>query len=107
PIFWKKKDFDLEASGGFWLHPQETPNIPATDWNSNDIRCATWAVLKDTRTKKPFCFLNTHLDHVSERARVEGTRLILKKLGKFKIPTIVTGDFNCGRYIPPGLTAPV
>jgi endonuclease/exonuclease/phosphatase family metal-dependent hydrolase len=44
--------------------------------------------------------VNTHLDHVSERARVEGNRLILHQTEETLAnhgnpPTIVTGDFNC------------
>jgi endonuclease/exonuclease/phosphatase family metal-dependent hydrolase len=41
--------------------------------------------------------LNTHLDHVSERARVEGTKLILDRLRAIQSDgsaAIVTGDFN-------------
>ncbi len=47
-----------------------------------------------------FLHANTHLDHVSERARVEGNRLILHQTEETLAnhgspPTIVTGDFNC------------
>jgi endonuclease/exonuclease/phosphatase family metal-dependent hydrolase len=41
--------------------------------------------------------LNTHLDHISERARVEGARLIVERLAAAEADgsaAIVTGDFN-------------
>jgi endonuclease/exonuclease/phosphatase family metal-dependent hydrolase len=41
--------------------------------------------------------LNTHLDHISEQARVEGTKLILGRLASMQSDgsaAIVTGDFN-------------
>ena len=47
-----------------------------------------------------FLHVNTHLDHVSERASVEGNRLILGQTEEALAnhgnpPTLVTGDFNC------------
>jgi endonuclease/exonuclease/phosphatase family metal-dependent hydrolase len=42
--------------------------------------------------------LNTHLDHVSKLARVEGSGLILRRLAELREdeqPAVVTGDFNC------------
>jgi len=49
---------------------------------------------------------NTHLDHVSEPARVQGNHLILKQTEGIRAthedpPTIVTGDFNCKPGTPP------
>jgi endonuclease/exonuclease/phosphatase family metal-dependent hydrolase len=47
-----------------------------------------------------FLHVNSHLDHVSERARVGGNRLILRQTEETLAnhgnpPTVVTGDFNC------------
>jgi endonuclease/exonuclease/phosphatase family metal-dependent hydrolase len=47
-----------------------------------------------------FLHVNTHLDHVSERASVEGNRLILGQTEEALAnhgnpPTLVTGDYNC------------
>ena len=49
---------------------------------------------------------NTHLDHVSEPARVQGNHLILKQTEGIRathedLPTIVTGDFNSKPGAPP------
>jgi endonuclease/exonuclease/phosphatase family metal-dependent hydrolase len=64
------------------------------------VRSANWAVLRCRRTGVAFLHANTHLDHMSERARVEGNRLIVRQTGETaenhgRPPTIVTGDFNC------------
>ncbi|HET7271570.1 MAG TPA: endonuclease/exonuclease/phosphatase family protein [Rubrobacter sp.] len=47
-----------------------------------------------------FLQVNTHLDHISEPARVEGNSLILRRTEETRknhgdLPTIITGDFNC------------
>ena len=37
---------------------------------------------------------NTHLDHESEAARENGTRLILERVAQSPYPVVLTGDFN-------------
>jgi endonuclease/exonuclease/phosphatase family metal-dependent hydrolase len=40
---------------------------------------------------------NTHLDHMGNTARMEGTKLVLQKikeLNKQNLPFVLTGDFN-------------
>ena len=46
-----------------------------------------------------FCFANTHTDHVSEKARTEGMKLIIDRMKDFGagVPIVFTGDHNC-RY---------
>jgi endonuclease/exonuclease/phosphatase family metal-dependent hydrolase len=105
PIFWKKGAFELKATGGFWLHPDQKPNTVAEEWDAAAIRCANWAVFDDNELGQPLCIINTHLDHISDRARFEGARLILRQWQEIgeDLPTLVTGDFNSGRYVPPEL----
>jgi endonuclease/exonuclease/phosphatase family metal-dependent hydrolase len=83
----------LLDSGGFWL--SETPEVHSRSWDTSCIRSATWAKLEWLEIGVTFLHLNTHLDHISELARVEGTKLILQYLGKTNLPMVVTGDFNC------------
>ena len=47
-------------------------------------------------TGREFVYLNTHLDHVSEAARLNGSRLILDRLGQIglDLPCIISADFN-------------
>ncbi len=86
-------------SGGFWL--SETPGRPSRSWQTRVARSANWALFRALQTDLTFLHLNTHLDHVSGLARLEGSRLILRKLseitghGAGEPPVVVTGDFNC------------
>jgi endonuclease/exonuclease/phosphatase family metal-dependent hydrolase len=57
-------------------------------------------VLRSRENGASFLHANTHLDHVSEPARVQGNHLILKQTEGIRAthgdpPTIVTGDFIC------------
>ena len=95
-IFWKASRFECLASGGFWL--SRTPDTHSADWDTDCIRAAAWVKLRCTDTGQEFLHLNTHLDHVSEQARVEGSKLILQKIEELQadgLPVTVTGDFNC------------
>lgn len=95
-LMWRATRLHLTAAGGFWL--SGTPERHSADWNTACIRTATWARLVCAESGSELLALNTHLDHVSELARVEGARLIVRRLaelGAARIPTIVTGDFNC------------
>lgn len=101
PIFWKAARIDLLDSGGFWL--RLTPERWSKDWDSACVRAATWVKLRCRAIGKIILQLNTHLDHIGEQARVEGTRLILQRLdavGHRNLPVIATGDFNCIPWTP-------
>lgn len=70
-------------------------------------RIATWAVLKDKYTGKRLLAMNTHLDHMGENARREGSKLLLDKINDItggKFPVVLTGDFNASPSEVPYLT---
>jgi endonuclease/exonuclease/phosphatase family metal-dependent hydrolase len=97
-IFWRLDRFELLDSGAFWL--SETPEKFSAAWETACIRSAAWVKLRVRATGKLLLLLNTHLDHVSERARVEGAKLILSRIpslapNESRAAVIVTGDFNC------------
>jgi endonuclease/exonuclease/phosphatase family metal-dependent hydrolase len=97
-IFFDPERFEVLDSGGFWL--SDTPEEYSASWGNEVIRSANWAVLRCREHGATFLHVNTHLDHVSEPARVEGNRLILRQTektrkGRGDLPTVVTGDFNC------------
>jgi len=97
-IFYDARRFEKLDAGGFWL--SDTPEESSASWGNEVVRSANWAVLRCRRTGVAFLHANTHLDHMSERARVEGNRLIVRQTGETaenhgRPPTIVTGDFNC------------
>ena len=94
-VFWKESRFELVDSGGFWL--SRTPDRFSRDWGTAYVRSVTWVNLRDAQTGLGLTHWNTHLDSVSEVARVEGARLVLQEIRRIRAadtPVIVTGDFN-------------
>lgn len=103
-IFWRRERFESLANGAFWL--SETPETFSASWETACIRSAAWVKLRDRETGKLLLLLNTHLDHVSERARVEGAKVILSRIpslasNESRAAVIVTGDFNCNPMSEP------
>src|SRR5438105_315754 len=100
-IFWLSSRFILLDSGRFWL--SRTPDRYSSSWQAKCVRAANWVKLRCLDTYVEFLLVNTHLDHVSEQARVEGCKLILQRLARLQdnnIPVILTGDFNCNPGTP-------
>ena len=96
PVAYRKSRFDLENANTFWL--SETPEVPGSrSWGAMCRRVCTYAVLKDKSTGKRFCFVNTHLDHMSELANTNGMGLILERMKGFAagMPVVLMGDHNC------------
>ena len=106
-IWWEPLALSPVEQGGFWL--SETPDRHSAAWDTACIRSAAWVRFRLAEGGTEFVHLNTHLDHVSERARVEGAKLIVDRLRPWAeegTPVVVTGDFNCppdsdayGRFI--------
>ncbi len=93
PIFYNVSKFELLKKGSFWL--SETPDVVSKGWGAACYRICSFAILKQKSDGKELAVFNTHLDHVSEEARVKGIRLILEKLNQFGgMPCIIMGDFN-------------
>jgi endonuclease/exonuclease/phosphatase family metal-dependent hydrolase len=95
-IWWNPERLTALDPGGFWL--SETPDEHSASWDTACIRSAAWMRFRVADGKTELVHLNTHLDHVSERARVEGARLIVERTRRWDdegTPMIVTGDFNC------------
>ncbi|NUY80017.1 endonuclease/exonuclease/phosphatase family protein [Flavobacterium sp. MAH-1] len=95
-IFYNKKKFKLISQNTFWL--SETPDVPESkSWETAYPRICTYGLFEDLKSKKRFYVVNTHLDHISEPARENGTKLILERISKLntkRLPVILTGDFN-------------
>jgi endonuclease/exonuclease/phosphatase family metal-dependent hydrolase len=94
PIFYERRRFDLVEHGTFWLSDQ--PDTPSKGWDGAFPRIATWGRFRDKRTGREFVMLNTHLDHRGEQARVEGARLIIRRLTSLSdgAPIVLTADLN-------------
>ena len=93
-ILYNRRIVEMIEGGTFWL--SETPNTPSKGFGANYSRCATWGVFKHKSSGKKFCYINTHIDHQSELAQVEGMKLISNFFEKYKndYPLFITADFN-------------
>ena len=93
PIFWRTDRFEKLDSGSFWL--SETPEVMSKDWGSSHYRIAVYVILRDKTTDKEFAVFNTHLDHVSDEARINGIKVVLDKISEFgDLPSYLMGDMN-------------
>jgi endonuclease/exonuclease/phosphatase family metal-dependent hydrolase len=97
-IFYDKTRLKVRATETLWI--SETPyQVNTKSFNSALPRIITWAefYFKDNNKMK-FRFFNTHLDHMSEEARLEGVKMIRRLIDELNkkevLPFIITGDFN-------------
>ncbi len=97
-ILYDPARLELLDSGGFWL--SETPEKYSRGWRARVVRSANWALFGVPGAGLKLLHLNTHLDHESEPARQEGSRLIRRRAEELAEslgdapPIVVTGDFN-------------
>jgi len=95
-ILYRESRFDLSDAGTFWL--SATPNLPGSrTWGNNLPRICTWARLVDRTSGRRLLAFNTHWDHQSQPARLQGGGLVgerVQQLCAVAEPAIVMGDFN-------------
>ena len=94
-IFYLKDKFKLLGKGDFWL--SETPDKPGLGWDATCCnRIASWVYLQDRKSGKKFYFFNAHFDHHGKIARVESSKLVMKKIKEIagNQPAVFTGDLN-------------
>ena len=95
-VIYDKNQCSIEKYGYFWLTEKDTSK-PNVGWDATYKRMATWAVVKVTKSGQRFFFMNTHLDHQVEAAKVNGIELIKQKIAELNVdnlPVALTGDFN-------------
>ena len=93
PIFYNEALYSLVDKGSFWL--SETPDRMSKDWGAACYRICSYVILTDTASGKDFVVFNTHLDHVSDEARIKGIAVVLEKIAQFGgLPAVIMGDFN-------------
>ena len=93
-VFVRRSAFSIDSYRTLWL--SETPEKVSVGWDAALNRTVTIANLKSKTTGRSVSFLNTHFDHLGERARQESAALIariLVGLGN-ETPKILTGDLN-------------
>jgi endonuclease/exonuclease/phosphatase family metal-dependent hydrolase len=94
-ILHKWREFVPVETGTFWL--SETPDVfGSQSWGSSLPRVVTWARFLHVDSGVTFHFYNTHFDHISQAARVEGMKLALRHIDATAGdgPVIFVGDFN-------------
>ncbi len=93
PIFYDTALYTLVDKGSFWL--SETPEVMSKDWGSACYRVCGYVILTDKASGKDFVVFNTHLDHVSDEARIKGIQVVLDKIAQFGgLPAVIMGDLN-------------
>lgn len=94
-IFYDNEKLEIIKSGTFWL--SEHPEKPGKGWDAGYNRVCTYALLRYKKTGQEFWAFNTHLDNTGTVARLNSTKLILKKIKELNsknLPIVLTGDFN-------------
>lgn len=93
PIFYHTQQYTLVDKGSFWL--SETPEVMSKDWGAACYRICSYVILTDNRSGENFVVFNTHLDHVSDEARINGIAVVLDKIADFgHLPAVIMGDLN-------------
>ena len=93
PIYFNTNKFTLTDKGSFWL--SETPETMSKGWNAAHYRICSYVILTQKADGKQLVVFNTHLDNVSEEARINGIQLVLEKIKVFGgMPSVIMGDFN-------------
>jgi endonuclease/exonuclease/phosphatase family metal-dependent hydrolase len=93
PIFYNTEQFTLIDKGSFWL--SETPDVMSKDWGAACYRICSYVILTENASGKDFVVFNTHLDHVSDEARINGIKVVLDKIQQFGgLPAVIMGDLN-------------
>ena len=93
PIFYNESLYSLVDKGSFWL--SETPEIMSKDWGAACYRICSYVILTENASGRDFVVFNTHLDHISDEARIKGIAVVLEKIAQFGgLPAVIMGDFN-------------
>lgn len=95
-IFYAVKKFTCLDSGTFWL--SENADTPGSvGWDAAITRICSWLVLKEKKSGKSFVVLNTHFDHMGQRAQEASAALIKSRIPSIAgdMPFLICGDFNC------------
>lgn len=90
-VFYRKDRFELVKTQTYWL--SDTPEVMSKTPFSKQFRTVTCATLKDKKTGKTVTHCNTHMGFLVDEKPIQYGAL-LKVLGNFAHPLLLTGDFN-------------
>lgn len=93
-VFVRRSAFSIKSYKTLWL--SETPEQVSIGWDAALNRTVTVVSLKSKTTGQDLNFLNTHFDHIGERAREESAALISRVVTGLnpETPKILAGDLN-------------
>jgi endonuclease/exonuclease/phosphatase family metal-dependent hydrolase len=101
-ILWSEERFDLLDHGFIWLPASDLPHL--TDLEDDILMSTTWVKLRCRDDGVEFVYLTTHLNDVSEGARLAGNARNLQQIASLEtngaLPVIMAGDFNCNPWSP-------
>ncbi|MBO4620069.1 MAG: endonuclease/exonuclease/phosphatase family protein [Victivallales bacterium] len=94
-IFYDPRRLEVLDWGNFSL--SDNPAVAGVcSWGAAYPRMATWGFFRELRTGQRFSCYNTHLDHISAEAQINGLKLILQQMQSRypEFPQMLMGDFN-------------
>jgi len=92
-IFYQSETIVPGEGNEFWL--SETPQVHRSkSWDSAFPRMVTYGLFREVRRDLWFYFANTHLDHISGMARIQGAIMLRDLFRRLEEPAILAGDFN-------------
>lgn len=96
-VFYRKDRFAPLMMEHFWL--SDTPDEPGSmGWDARITRMATRLRLFDRQTGRRFTIVNTHFDHIGEKAREASVGVVVRRLEQCpsppEEPVLFIGDFN-------------
>lgn len=96
PIFYKKTKFELVDSTTIWLSDTPGELSHAWEWGASNPRICTIVQLNCVETGREFIVLNTHFDHLSEKARFYSAKLVMDRINDYSdnYAVFLMGDFN-------------
>jgi endonuclease/exonuclease/phosphatase family metal-dependent hydrolase len=92
-LYYLEDHFTLVEGSEFWLSRTPTVHL-SKNWDSAFPRMISHALLEMRESEKQIWLAVTHLDHISERARIEGAKMIRAWAVQRQAPTLLLGDFN-------------
>jgi len=94
-IFYKTDKFQILKQSTFWL--SKTPDTISVGWDASMERICTYGLFENIETNQSFWVFNTHFDHIGIEARLESSKLIVKKINELNsnnYQVVLMGDLN-------------
>lgn len=97
-IAFKEEKYQLLGCETRWLSPTPFTIDSRFENQSPFARSCVMAMLKNNETGKPLRIFSTHLDHISDEAKISGIKCVFNFIdemnSRLDIPCILMGDFN-------------